>query len=205
MSSSNVAGAQKELDLWPAFLVLPKLLPGRSVSIVFVSPGIPTTLDGHHRSFTCSSEHMVSTVAYRTAVVHDTSGEQNRPTATNQHSPAAQPRCAFGPTSSYTADAVADSSHPTDAAGMDGTASNQPASTSQANDMLDLQQQQQGASSSQVGIGDQQPQSCDPVGCIQLHFHRGLYHDVAQQLTNSYGAADLVFGANPGESSIPLQ
>ena len=208
MSSQTAAGAQKELDLWPVFLVLLNLLPGQSVSLVFVSPDIPATLNGHRRSFTCPSEHMVSTVTDSIAAADDTSDKQDSPIATNQHSPGAQSQLAFGSTGSHAANAMADSSQATDAAGMDGTARNQPASTSQTNDMPDLQrqqQQQQGSSSSQTGTGDQQPQACDPLGCIQLHFHRGLYHDVAQQLTDSYGAADLVFGANAGESFIPLQ
>lgn len=209
VSICTVAGAQKELDLWPVFLVLLKLLPGQSVSLVFVSPDVPATLDGHHRSFTCPSEHMVDAVADRTAATSDLSVEQDSPIAINQPSPAAQSQSAFGPSGSHTANAVADSSQATAAAGMDGAASNQPASTSQAKDMLNLQrqqqQQQQGSKSGQMGTGDQQPQSCDPRGCIQLRFHKGLYHDVAQRLTGSYGTPDLVFGANAGESFIPLQ
>lgn len=199
------AGAQKEVDLWPVFLFLSKLLPAQSVHIIFVSPDIPVCLHGQQRAFSSAIPQRLSTANDSQCDTKTCSSFLHSPSKTSELSRTEQSQHAVdAPGTSTAALSAADQVKATaDEAGSsaDQAAEASAVAASSATCQLhECHQQMHHASedSSHAGAeGMLQPANASPS--MQLSFWKGLYHDVGVQLTEEYGKPRLVFGANAGK------
>ena len=196
--------------MWPVFLLLFKLLPVQSLYIVFVSPDIPAALHGHHRSFSSAAQLTHSTAVDSQPDRKTCSGFCHVPLEADdavtpeqvQHAV----RAAGIPTQALSAADQAETS------AVEAVAnSNQPAEASTAGISSDTCQQHEchlqmhhaAEDRSHAGAENAfQPANASP--CMHLSFWKGLYHDIAMQLTGEYGKPNLAFGANAGEQLCRL-
>ena len=177
--SAACAGAQKELDQWPVFQELLFLLPCHNLHIHFISPDVPHSLDGWHRSSTwqqtcCTPEGSMESAA-----------------GTAKHAAGSSPAVAVASISDMHArltdrDANSSHNHQTDpcltAPPLGGSCVHQ-------------------ASVEQCEVAEQQlyaDMSSSDMATLHVTFHKGSYHDLAADLKQQHGAAGLVFGANAG-------
>ena len=176
-------GAQKELDQWPVFLELMHLVPCTSLHISFISPDVPSNLDGKRKIFTKQQGSNELTDAVQTACM---SSDCEAVLASG---------AAMMNSSCYL------------------THGEQKQFSSELNDPRDdtngvhrvvwsaESQQQVATDAAQLA---QPAISADTISqTLHLSFHTGYYHDVASDVQQESGRPDLVFGANAGVLVLP--
>lgn len=169
-------GAQKELDQWPVFLELLQLMPYQSIRIHFIGPSVPNNLDGTCKTFTKEQGNCAIT---ENSITGPSCIDQDNglaiDTALMHKSPAV----------SHVYQEQTDKLH---ALNTDAHVQLAPSDTQGAYHTSQPPQPVQSVAA--------QPAVAPQV--LQLSFHAGFYHDVANSLQQNWGRPDLVFGANAG-------
>lgn len=179
MLAWHLTGAQKELDQWPVFLELMHLMPCTYLQISFISPDVPSNLNGKCKIFTKQQGSNVLIDAVQTACTSSDCEAGLASDAAMQDSNyyfshGGQKQCC---------------SPGDDANGMHPVVCSAESQHSAAEDAAQLAQPASSAESiSQT---------------LQLSFHTGCYHDVAADIQQETGRPDLVFGANAGVLALP--
>ncbi len=180
----HLTGAQKELDQWPVFLELMHLMPCTSLQISFISPDVPSNLDGKHKIFTKQQGSNLSTDAVQTAC---TSSDGEAVLASDAAMTNSSCYLSHGEQKQFSSELH---SPRDDTNGMHSVMWSADSQHPAAKDAAQLAQPAKSAET----ISQQ---------TLQLSFHIGCYHDVASDIQQEFGRPDLVFGANAGVSAQP--
>ncbi len=178
MLAWHLTGAQKELDQWPVFLELMHLMPCTSLQIFFISPDVPSNLDGKRKIFTKQQGSNELTDAVQTAC---TSSDCEDVLASDTAMLNSSCYLSHGEQKQFSSKVYS----PTDDTnGMHPVVWSAESQRPAAKDAAQLAQ----PASSAETISQ----------TLQLSFHTGCYHDVASDIQQKSGRPDLVFGANAG-------
>ncbi|DBA89553.1 TPA: hypothetical protein ACH3X2_004458 [Trebouxia sp. C0005] len=176
-------GAQKELDQWPVFLELMHVMPCTSLQISFISPDVPSNLDGKRKIFTKQQGSIVLSDAVQAAC---TSSECEAVLASDAAMQDSSHYCSHGGQKQFSCEF---DSPRDDTNGMHPVVWSAESQCPAAKDAAQLAQPASSAESiSQT---------------LQLSFQTGCYHDVATDIQQEFGRPDLVFGANAGVLARP--
>ncbi len=174
----HLTGAQKELDQWPVFLELMRLMPCTSLQISFISPDVPSNLDGKCKIFTKQQGSNELTDAVQTA---STSSDCEAVLASDA--------------------AMQDSKYSFSHGGQKQFSCEPYAPRDDTNNMHPVVWSAESQHPAAKGAAQlaQPVKSAETISqTLQLSFHTGCYHDVATQIHQESGRPDLVFGANAG-------
>ena len=176
-------GAQKELDQWPVFLELVHLMPCTSLQISFISPDVPSNLDGKRKIFT-------------------------KQQGSNKLTDAVQTTCISSDCEAVLASdaAMLNSSCCLSHGGQKQHSSKLYSPRDDTNGMNSVvwsAESERPAAKAAAQMA-QPANSADTISqTLQLSFHTGCYHDVAGDIQQESRRPDLVFGANAGVLAKP--
>ncbi|DBB11897.1 TPA: hypothetical protein ACH3X3_006042 [Trebouxia sp. C0006] len=176
-------GAQKELDQWPVFLELLHLMPCTSLHISFISPDVPSNLDGKRKIFTKQQGSNELTDAAQTACI---SSDCETVVASDAAMMNSSCCLSHGEQKQFSSKLCS----PRDGSnGMHSVVWSAETQRSAANDAAQMAQPASPA---------------DTISqTLQLSFYTGCYHDVAGDIQQEFRRPDLVFGANAGLAAYP--
>ncbi len=178
-------GAQKELDQWPVFLELLHLMPCTSLQISFISPDVPSKLDGKRKIFTKQQGSNKLTDVVQTAC---TSSDCEAVLASDAAMLNSSCYLSHGEQKQFSSKVYSP---------RDDTNGMHPVVWSA---------ESQCPAATHVAQMAQPANSAESISqTLQLSFHTGCYHDVANDIQQEAGRPDLVFGANAGVLAKPEQ